>query len=82
MALPIERVVEIDRKGIEVLTDYYNEINQAFAKRDLMKVGELRSCVGWVKKIVAMANKPYVPFMRPMIPDDILRTLGLLDEDS
>ena len=82
MALPIDRVSEIDLKALEVLRGYYAEMNQAFVKGDLMRVGELRSSVQLVQKIVTLANKPYVELLRSKIPDETLRILGLLDDED
>ena len=81
MALPIDRVIEINLKALEVLKGYYAEMNQAFAKGDLMRVGELRASVEVVQKIVTLANKPYVKLLRSKIPDETLRILGLLDDE-
>ena len=81
MALPIDRVSEIDLKALEVLRGYYAEMNQALVKGDLMRMGELRASVGILQKIVTLANKPYVELLRPKIPDETLRILGLLDDE-
>ena len=82
MALPLSRVMEITIKASEVLQDYQTELQQAFAKGDLMKVGEIRTCVNLLHKIIILANKPYVDQLRPMISDETLRSLGLLDDEG
>ena len=82
MALPMNRVIEINQKAVNVIVDYHNEMQQALVKGDLMRVGELRTSVTWVKKIMVMANKPYADLLRGRIPDDILRSLGLLDDEE
>ena len=82
MALPMNRVIEINQKAINAMMDYSDELKQALAKGDLMRVGELRTSVTWVQKIVAIANKPYVELLRGRIPDDLLRSLGIIDEED
>ena len=82
MALPINRVIEINQKAVNVIVDYHNEMQRALVKGDLIRVGELRTSVTWVQKIIAMANKPYAKLFRGRIPDDILRSLGLLDDEE
>lgn len=83
MALPMNRVIEINQKAANVILDYSNEMRKALSKGDFMRIGELRTSIILLKNIVAMANKPYAELLQGRIPDDVLRSLGIIgDEDS
>ena len=80
MALPMSRVLEIDQRAVEILKEYRLEIQKALAQGDLIRVGEIKTSVDWVDKIVRMANKPYIEQMN--LSEDILRFLGFSDEED
>ena len=82
MALPIARVIEINDRSIKILEEYKKEMALALRQGDLAKIGEIHVATDCIIKILGLVNQPYLEQFRSMLPDDVLRTFGLLNDDS